>query len=81
MGYNDFHKGFKMPNSNTSNASLPNSLIQKKSFGPRSIDEVIESRFKNRTQEKPVLKNEKKVNFVDYQQNMHTQRNLRNLDK
>lgn len=73
MGYNDFHKGFK------ASSLAPNRVI-KKSFGPRSIDEVIKSRFEKRVDKLPIQP-EVQRQLTDYQQNMRGQRNLHNLDK
>ena len=79
MGFNDFHKGFV----DQSKEQRPNVVIKKK-FGVRSVEEIVESRYNymrkdNNLSEQPKV--QERVNTVDYQQNMRSQRNLRNLDK
>ena len=75
MGFNDFHKGFV----NSGQVQKTDKIIKQK-FGVRSVEEIIESRYRkkdNKTVIKPVIERQS----VDYQQNMRAQRNLRNLDK
>lgn len=75
MGYNDFHKGFV----DRSQAQKPNVVIKKK-FGVRSIEEIIESRYQKR-EDKISVQPKVQEKTIDYQQNMRSQRNIRNLDK
>lgn len=75
MGFNDFHKGFV----DRSQIQKPN-IVMKQKFGVRTVEEIIESRYKKR-EEKPVEKPIVQRQGTDYQQNMRGQRNLRNLDK
>lgn len=75
MGFNDFHKGFV----DRSQIQKPN-IVMKQKFGVRTVEEIIESRYKKREEklvEKPIVQRQ----GTDYQQNMRGQRNLRNLDK
>lgn len=77
MGFNDFHKGFKSNNQ----TNIVNKPLRKTSFGPRSVDEIIKSRYSTQREEikeTPVIKPNESV---DYQQNMRAQRNVRNLDR
>lgn len=76
MGYNDFHKGFKQ-------ASSPsfNTVVRKKSFGPRSLDDIVKSRFEKRGDNTLPIQSVVQRQSTDYQQNIKAQRNLRNLDK
>ncbi len=80
MGFNDFHKDFNN-NIQTRIASRP---IIKQTFGVRSVEEVIRSRFQNRTDsvgnETPkVIIDERQS--VGYQRVNQVNRNIRNLDK
>ena len=75
MGFNDFHKGFV----DRSKEQRPN-VVMKNKFGVRSVDEIIQSRYEKRN-DKPVEKPIIERQATDYQQNMRSQRNLRNLDR
>lgn len=75
MGFNDFHKGFV----DRSKEQRPN-VVMKNKFGVRSVDEIIQSRYQKRD-DKPVEKPVVERQVTDYQQNMRSQRNLRNLDR
>lgn len=75
MGFNDFHKGFV----DRSKEQRPN-VVMKNKFGVRSVDEIIQSRYQKRD-DKPVEKSVVERQITDYQQNMRSQRNIRNLDR
>ena len=75
MGFNDFHKGFV----DRSKEQRPN-VVMKQKFGVRSVDDIIQSRYEKRD-DKPVEKPVVERQVTDYQQNMRSQRNLRNLDR
>ena len=75
MGFNDFHKGFV----DRSKEQRPN-VVMKNKFGVRSVDEIIQSRYEKRD-DKPVEKPVVERQVTDYQQNMRSQRNIRNLDR
>jgi len=80
MGFNDFHKGFSN-NNQTRIASRP---ILKQTFGVRSVEDVIKSRFQTRNDDinKEVQKNiVNEQPTVDYQRINQANRNIRNLDK
>lgn len=80
MGYNDFHKGFRSPTKKT----VVRPFSTKSRFGARSIEEIIRDKYKKRDlEEKETSLSTKQthINNIDYQQNMHAQRNLKNLDK
>ena len=75
MGFNDFHKGFV----DRSKEQRPN-VVMKNKFGVRSVDDIIQSRYEKRN-DKPVEKPIVERQVTDYQQNMRSQRNIRNLDR
>ena len=75
MGFNDFHKGFV----NRSTEQNTNA-ITKKIFGARSVEEIIQDRYRKRIDQVPEQP-KVQASLPDYQQNMRSQRNLRNLDK
>lgn len=75
MGFNDFHKGFV----DRSKEQRPN-VVMKNKFGVRSVEEIIQSRNQKRG-DKPVEKPIVERQITDYQQNMRSQRNIRNLDR
>ena len=75
MGFNDFHKGFV----DRSKEQRPN-VVMKQKFGVRSVDDIIQSRYQKRD-DKPVEKTVIERQVTDYQQNMRSQRNIRNLDR